>query len=161
MVAIAKRPFNINTEAKAIAEGKVMNESTDQSRRIEITGGNVNASGAGALSLGDISGTVANTINQLPLSSKPGQPELKEQLEQLKAAIESEPSLSDQDKADALKLVEDLAVAGKAPQESGKQQVAKTAIRTLKGIISDLPDIAKLAEAGKTLLPMIAHLFGL
>ncbi len=104
---------------------------------------------------------MANSINQLPTSPEPDKPGIKELLDRLKAAIESDPNLLDQDKADALKLVEDLAVAGKAPQESAKQQVAKTAIRTLKGIISDLPHIAKLAEAGKTLLPMIARLFGL
>ncbi len=48
-----------------------MSDQIDQSRKIEITGGTINASGAGALSLGDISGTVANTINQLSDSAKP------------------------------------------------------------------------------------------
>jgi len=88
-------------------------------------------------------------------------PGIKELLEQLKAAIESEPNLNDQNKAKALKLVEKLAVAGKAPQEEAMKENADTAVLALKGMISGLSDAAKLAEAGKTLLPMIAHVFGL
>ena len=39
-----------------------MSDQIDKSRKIEITGGTITASGAGALSLGDISGTVANKL---------------------------------------------------------------------------------------------------
>jgi hypothetical protein len=137
------------------------NVSMSGDRKIEVTGGTVNVSGAGALSLGDISGTVANTINQLPSSSESDKPGIKELLEQLKTAIEAESSLSNKDKADALEYVQTLAEAGQKPNEGAIQKTAKTAIQALKGIFSSLPDIAKLAEAGKTLIPLIAHIFGL
>jgi len=136
---------------------KNMNQSPDQSRKIEITGGTINASGAAALSLGDISGTVANTINQLP----EGKDGIKELLEQLKTAIESEGSLSAQDKVDALEHLQTLAEAGQKPNEGAVQKTAKITIQALKGIFSSLPDVAKLAEAAKTLIPLIAHFFGL
>ena len=74
-------------------------------------------------------------------------------LEQLKTAIEFESSLGDEDKADALEHVQTLAEAGQKPKEG--------AIQALKGIFSSLPDVAKLAEAGKTLIPLIGHIFGL
>ncbi|ELS05034.1 hypothetical protein Xen7305DRAFT_00047730 [Xenococcus sp. PCC 7305] len=49
---------------KEIKGDYVQGNKTDSSRNINITGGTINASGAGAFSLGDISGTVANTINK-------------------------------------------------------------------------------------------------
>ena len=65
----------------------IQGNKTDRARNIEITGVTVNASGAGAFALGDISGTIANTINQLPTSPDPGKPEIKELLTQLEEAI--------------------------------------------------------------------------
>ena len=150
---VAARPI----ENTAIA----MSESTDQSRNINISGGTVNNTGAGAMSLGDIIGTVANTINQLPASSESDKPGIKELLQQLQKAIEAEPSLSEEDKADALEQVKALAEAGKAPQEGAMQKVAKKATTMLKGIVAGLPDAAKLAVEYAKLLPMITSLFGL
>ncbi len=138
-----------------------MSESTDQSRKIEISGGTVNVSGTAAMSLGDISGTVTNTISQLPDSPEPEKPGIKELLEQLKAAIESEPNLSEDDKATALEQVQTLAEMGQNPKEGTMQKLAKTSILALKGIFSNLPAAAKLVESSKTLVPMIAHIFGL
>lgn len=150
---MAARPI----ENTAIA----MSESTDQSRNINISGGTVNNTGAGAMSLGDISGTVANTINQLPASSESDKPGIKELLEQLQKAIEAEPNLSEEDKAEALEQVKALAEAGKAPQEGAMQKVAKRSTTMLKGIIAGLPEAAKLAVEYAKLLPMITSLFGL
>ncbi|MDB9548078.1 hypothetical protein [Dolichospermum circinale] len=100
-------------------------------------------------------------INKLPSSPDPNHPGIKELLEKLKTAIVSEPDLSDEDKNDALKHIGTLAEqAGKKSQDETIKTPAKTAIQALKGIFSDLPDIAKLAEAGKTLIPIIAKMFG-
>jgi len=151
---------NVYSPSSSQSQSQTMNESTDTSRNVNISGGTVNASGAGAFALGDISGTVANTINQLPASSQDDQPGIKELLEQLKTAIESEPHLADDDKASALEQVQALAEAGQHPQEGTVQKTAKTSILALKGIFSSLPDVAKLAEAGKTLIPLIAKIFG-
>ena len=132
-----------------------MSDQIDQSRKIEITGGTVNASGAGALSLGDISGTVANTINQLSDSAKPDEPGIKELLTELQTAIESETNLSDKSKAVALKQVKALAEVGKNPQESTMQEAGETAMTILKGILAGLPSAATLVEACSKLLPDI------
>lgn len=109
----------------------------------------------------DISGTVTSSIGQLADSDIPEAPKLVELLTQLQEVIESDANLSDEDKTEALEQVKALAEAGKKPQEGTMQKTAKTAIRILKGIISDLPAVATLAEAGKTLIPMIAGLFNL
>ncbi|WP_228056995.1 hypothetical protein [Tychonema sp. LEGE 07203] len=154
---LATRPVNviINNEVKSTSQNKVM---SDQSRKIEITGGTIHASGAGALSLGDISGTVANTINQLSDSAKPDEPGIKELLTELQSAIESETNLSDDDKAEALEQVKTLAEVGQNPQESTMQKAGKTAMKILKGTIAGLPSAATLVEACSKLLPAIASL---
>ena len=153
-------PVNVKfiNEVKSTSESKAMSDQIDQSRKIEITGGTVNASGAGALSLGDISGTVANTINQLSDSAKPDEPGIKELLTQLQTAIEAETNLSDDDKAEALEQVKALAEVGKNPQESTMQKAGKTAMKILKGTIAGLPSAATLVEACSKLLPAIASL---
>lgn len=150
---VAARPI----ENTAIA----MSDSTDQSRNINISGGTVNNTGASAMSLGDISGTIANTINQLPASSEFDKPGIKELLQQLQKAIEAEPSLSEEDKAEALEQVQALAEAGKAPQEGAMRKIAKRSTTMLKGIIAGLPEAAKLVVEYAKLLPMITGLFGL
>jgi hypothetical protein len=157
---LATRPVNviINNEVKSTSQNKLMSDKIDQSRKIEITGGTIHASGAGALSLGDISGTVANTINQLSDSAKPDEPGLKELLTELQTAIEAETDLSEDDKAEALEQVKTLAEVGKNPQESTMQKAGKRAMTMLKGILSGLPTTATLLEACSKLLPAIANL---
>jgi len=160
---LATRPVNviINNEVKSTSQNKVMSDKIDKSRKIEITGGTVTASGAGALSLGDISGTVANTINQLSDSAKPDEPGIKELLTELQTAIEAETDLSDDDKAEALEQVKTLAEVGKNPQDSTLQKAGKKAMTMLKGILAALPTTATLLEACSKLLPMIAKLLPL
>ena len=157
---LATRPVNviINNEVKSTSQNKLMSDKIDQSRKIEITGGTIHASGAGALSLGDISGTVANTINQLSDSAKPDEPGIKKLLTELQTAIEAESDLSDDDKAEALEQVKTLAEVGKNPQEGTMQKAGKTAMKILKGTIAGLPSAATLVEACSKLLPAIASL---
>ena len=61
---LAAKPVTI--EVKATAENKVASDNIDQSRKVDISGGTVHATGAGSLSLGDNDGTTANTIEELP-----------------------------------------------------------------------------------------------
>ena len=69
--------------------GGNQNTSHDQSGSINISdNATVNASGAGSFNLGEISGTVANTINQLPnFEQEPDKKELQELLRQLHSAV--------------------------------------------------------------------------
>ena len=133
---------------------------SDQSRKIEISGGNINASGS-AFSLGDFMGTVNNTINQLPASPHPDQPGIKELLEKLTEAIKSDTDLSDKNKAKALKQVQTLAEAGQNPNDEDKKNLAEDAITMLKGIITGVPAVATCVAAFQQLLPLITSVFGL
>ncbi len=129
---LANKPINVQVDNKV--ENKNMTNSNDASRKIEIgsVGRDFNASGQ-ALNLGDISGTVTNTIiNDLPASPEAEKPGIKELLTQLQAAIEADTNLPQEDKAEALEQVKALAEAGKNPQEGVMQKAAKTAIKILK-----------------------------
>ncbi|HEY9662766.1 MAG TPA: pentapeptide repeat-containing protein [Allocoleopsis sp.] len=153
--SLANRPINV----QAIAEAKAMNDSTDQSRNINV-GGDLNLTGS-TLNLGEISGTITNTINQLPDRTDPNQPNLKALLTELQGAIESEPNLPDPDKVEALEQVGTLAKAGQNPQDGTLKKLANTAVKVLKGTVASLPSAATLAEACTKLLPLIGKALGL
>ena len=153
----ASRPVYFYNQTKAISDSKTLNENIDQSRNVEISGGTVNASGAGAFASGDISGTVANTINQLPTSSNPEKPEIKELLHDLENAIAISEDLDNKRKTKALKQIEVLAKAAKNPTDEDMRESAEDAITMLEGIFSKLP----ATTVGQELLPAIASFFGL
>jgi hypothetical protein len=140
-----------NIEVNTTAESKSM---SDSSKNINV---GRDATGS-TLNIGDISGIVTNTINQLPASPQSDQPGIKELLTQLQTAIEAETNLSDDDKVEALEQVKTLAEVGKNPQESTMQKTGKTAMKILKGTIASLPSAATLVEACSKLLPAIASL---
>lgn len=125
---------------------------------VAAAGGNQTMTG---VAIGAISGSVTNTINQLPTSSNPDIPGIKELLAQLQAAIEAESELPDEDKAEALEQVKTLAEAGQRPEDNVLQKAAKTSMKILKGTVASLSDAAKLAESCAKLLPTIATLLGL
>lgn len=155
---------SINVEVNNRAESKAMNESSDQSRKIEIgsVGRDFNASGQ-PLNLGsiDISGTVTNTIGQLQESNASEASQLADLLKQLQVAIEKDENLNEEDKSTALEQVKVLAEAGQKPKEGAMQKAAKSAITMLRGTVTVLPATATLAEACSKLLPLITKLFGL
>lgn len=154
---MANRPIHV----QAIAEAKSMNNSADQSQSFNVSGDfNINATNS-VVNLRDISGTVTNTINQLPDASTAGEPNLKELLSQLQQAIETEPNLPDKGKETALEQVKVLAEVGQNPKQPGKKAVGQQAANVLKGAASFLPDTAKLAEAVSKLLPLILKTLGL
>jgi hypothetical protein len=145
-----------------VTAGEAMSHSTDSSRKIEIDniGGDFNPSGS-ALSLGDISGTVTNTLQQLQTASHPNAHELADKLKQLQTAINDEPNLPPEDKAEALTEVNVLAEAAKNPQKESQQKKANTALEILKSTIAALTPTAALVKSCSELLPAIAKLLGL
>ncbi len=155
MVKLALRSPKYYSEGDHI-EG----DKTDRSRKIEVSDGTVNASGSGAFSLGDINGTVANTINQLPSSSNPNEPGIKELLTQLQQAID-DPQLSEEDQKQTLEQIQTLAEAGQNPQKETMQKKAKKAVGFLKVIAEGIEPATKLAQACATVLPKILLFFGL
>ncbi|NEO37599.1 MAG: leucine-rich repeat protein [Moorea sp. SIOASIH] len=119
---------------------EIMANSNDESSKINISGsGNISgnakvtSSSAGWFNLGDISGKVTNTINQLP--SFDGEPEsdkkqLKELLSQLQSAVLAE-DLDDDDKAEALEQIEDIASALTNSEDSTVKKIANKAMKML------------------------------
>jgi hypothetical protein len=144
-----------NIELKSTSESKAMSDSSSKNINVgrDATGSTLN--------IGEISGIVTNTINQLPASPQSDQPGIKELLTELQTAIEAETDLSDDDKAEALEQVKTLAEVGKNPQDSTLQKAGKTAMKILKGTLAGLPTTATLLEACSKLLPMIAKLLPL
>jgi uncharacterized protein YjbI with pentapeptide repeats len=136
----------------------IRGNKTDQSRNPNISGGTINASGAGAFSLGDLSGTVANTINQLSSSSNPEEPGIKDLLIQIQEAID-DPQLSQEDKKQTLEQLQILAEAGQNPQDETMQKKAKKAVGFLKAIAEGVEPATKLAQACTKVLPKILAFF--
>jgi hypothetical protein len=110
------------------------------------------------VAIGAISGSVTNTINQLPETSQSEQPNLKELLTQLQKAIETETELPNEDKAEALEQVKTLAEAGQTPEDNNLQKAAKTAMKILKGTTAGLSETTKLVLECSKLLPAISAL---
>lgn len=146
-----------------------MGDTVSEKSSIDIkSGGDIgNISGiiagdvSGVVNLGSISGNVTNTINQLPESTDPNQPSLKELLTQLQTAIESETELPNEDKAEALEQVKTLAETGQKPEDSAMQKAGKTAMKILKGTTAGLSETTKLVVECAKLLPAIAALLAL
>jgi len=115
----------------------------------------------GVLTIGKIQGDAINTINQLSDSSQPGQSSLKELLTQLRKVIISDPSLSDEDKVEALVQVQELAKAGKNPNDGAMKKLAKRSMTILRGISAGMPTATKFVEGVGKLLPAIATLLKL
>ncbi|WP_017651411.1 pentapeptide repeat-containing protein [Fortiea contorta] len=156
IISLANKPINVQVDNKV--ENKNMTNSNDVNRNINVGGNFYNS---GTVNLGEISGNVTNTINQLPASPESEKPGIKELLKQLQTAIEGDTNLSQDDKAEALEQVKALAEAGKNPQEGSMQKAAKTAIKILKGTIAGLPSAANLVEEFGNILPLISSFLGL
>ena len=131
----------------------VRGNKTNESRNINISGETINISGAGTLNLGDISGTVANTISN--------QPGIEELLSQLKEAIETSTDLDNEDKTDALEEVNNLAEASQDNDNEAKKNTAKQSLKMLRIIAKGLPPAAAFMTISKEVLPAIAKFFGL
>lgn len=141
-----------------------MNENIDQSRSFTTgnVGGDFKPIGSAIMSDNvEISGTVAESINNLPSSSDPTKSGLKELLSQLTEVISTSSDINDEDRTEALEQVKTLAEAGKNPNDGTMKKMARTAVKVLQGTVSSLPDAAKLADSCSKLLPLIAKFFGL
>lgn len=171
LIALSSKGINIflNNQNGPIAGGLNMENEQNSGVKFGSIAGNVGAVSAGDLSqqnqgvtnLGEISGSVSNTINQLQTASNPETAQLADLLKQLQAAIEAETQLDSDDKAMALEQTGKLAEAAQKPGDESTKKPAKLAVGFLKGLATSLPDAAKLAEACTKLLPIITTLLGL
>ena len=125
---------------------------TDNSRHLTIKGNN-----NGVANLGNISGTLAKTINQLPDTSDSNEKGIKELLNDLQGAIESDTVLTTEDKTDALIEVNKLAEIGqdKIPLKPEQKEKGEGAIKYLKLALKSLPDAAKIIESCAKILSIV------
>ena len=126
---------------------------------IDISKGIVNASGAGSFNLGEISGTVTNTINQLPnFEHESEKQELKELLRQLHSAV-LEAELDDEDQEESLKLVQAIAEALQDSQNRKGKRKAKRAMVIIQYIAAGLPPSAAMVTICNQLPDLINKIF--
>ncbi|OLT60806.1 COR domain-containing protein [Moorena bouillonii] len=147
---------------------ELMANSNDESSKINISGsGNISgnakvtSSSAGWFNLGEISGKVTNTINQLP--SFDAEPEsdkkqLKELLSQLQSAVLAE-DLDDDDKAEALEQIKVIASALTNSEDSGVKKGVKMAMKILMGTAAALSPTANMVTICKELPALISNIF--
>ena len=139
------------------SKGNISITSGDGSKISGVAGAGENMTGS---AMADVSGTVTIAINELPDSSEPEKPGIKELLSQLQAAI-NDPNLADDDKEQVLEQIKVLAEAGQNPKNETAQKQAKRAMGFLKVIAEGLPSAAQLVKTCQDILPAIAHYFAL
>ena len=133
--------------------------SNDYSRTQNISNSTIDNSGAGAFNLGDISGTVANTINKLPnFDNKPEKQELKELLDQLQTAILAT-KLNEEDKAESLEQIQKIASSLTDSQDGAVKKTVKTAMKLLRGTAAALPKGSAMITICNQLPELISKIF--
>jgi hypothetical protein len=146
-------PISINIQTNT--ESSQMTHNSSQNVNI---GDNTTVTGS-TINLGTISGSVASIINQLPASDS-NQVNLKDLFTQLQTAIESDLSLPDDDKADLLEQVQNLAEATQTEEPAKKEGIVRKAKKIFDATLKNLPDTAKIVEACSKLLPLILKALG-
>ncbi|EGJ28818.1 MULTISPECIES: COR domain-containing protein [Moorena] len=139
---------------------EIMANINDKSQNINISdNATVTNSFAGAFNLGEISGTVANTINQLPsFEPEPDKKQLKELLSQLQSAVLAE-DLDDEDKAEALEQIEAIASGLTNSEDGAVKKVVKKAMKILMGTAAALSPTANMVTICKDLPGLISKIF--
>ncbi|MBD1906762.1 pentapeptide repeat-containing protein [Trichocoleus sp. FACHB-832] len=151
------RVYMLN-QAGEIMETK--NEGFSVGGNISIGGDNMSLTGTN-LSLGELSGQVTNTIQQLQGVNAAGGNDLVKILTALQESIQGDSALSDNQKKDALEAVETIAEEAKKPPEDRVIKLCSMAVNALKGVASAVTDASKLAEVLKTYLPTLTGILGI
>ena len=124
------------------------------------SGGIINSEQLAVGRFAAVNGVVNKTINDLKTDASNDSVKLADLLEQLKIAIESDPSLYLQEKVEVLEQVQEIAKAGSNPNSEQTRKKVKNASRTLKGMLSELSHATQFIEASTKLLPLITKIFG-
>ncbi|MBW4479526.1 MAG: transporter substrate-binding domain-containing protein [Tolypothrix brevis GSE-NOS-MK-07-07A] len=141
------------------AQGDNMPENhnnSNSSRNINV-GGDFNLEQTGSnFNIGDISGFVSNTVQQLKDSEQPEAQELADIISQLQKAIENDSKLTDEQKKDALEALASIGEEAQKPPEERIQKICKFALSSLKALIGIATDTNILKE----FLPQVSKLMG-
>lgn len=151
---------NFHNDRGNFATGKQLNMNIDQrklkvGRDLKVTGANIMSDNA------IISDTVVETINQLPSSTNPNQPRIKELLTQLKNAIADSPDLDNEDKEEAAEKLKAIAQSALDPQDEVKKKELRKAIKFFRRTVAILPASAALTTICDRVLPAISNWFGI
>ncbi|WP_305765072.1 Clp protease N-terminal domain-containing protein, partial [Anabaena sp. UHCC 0253] len=110
------------------------------------------------INLGEISGNVSNTINQLQESKEANTSELADLLKQLQFSINSEDNgLDDKDKAKALKYIDAIGKLGSKQNDLTLRENADTALDALSAIIGK---VSSLFGSAKPLIDSVKAILG-
>ena len=101
----------------------------------------INVQGAAAFGLGDISGKVANTINQLPDFDNPNKNNLKQILIELHNTVLKE-DLEKEEKEETLEQIQAIASSLNNSQDGAVKKTAKRAMKVLRGTAALSPSAA-------------------
>jgi hypothetical protein len=119
--------------------------------KMDITKNNIDVSGGhNQVVVGNISGTVTNTIQQLRETNQPKAPKLAKLLEELQNAVETSSELSADEKQEALGYLNQIGeMSAKDPVQN--KAILKTLLRAIKGVISEaaslIAPVKKIAAA--------------
>ena len=133
LVPAAASPTAPPSPESEAPQAGVTSVDAQRSQTIHIGNGTLKASGAGALSSGNISGIVANEIALLPDAPNADDPSIKTLLLQLKAAIETQPDLTPESRTEAVQQVGVLAQNVRQPQKGSIKQAFKLLLSRLAG----------------------------
>ena len=148
---------NINI-AKGNYIENIKGDYTDNSRNLEISGNaQVEASGAGAFSLGDNYGTIANTVSQ-SLSNKPDKEKLNGLLKQLQSKV-FEANLANEDKEDTLEQIKLISTALNNSQDITQKKIARQAMKLLRGVAASLSPSSEFVTLCNQLPELIGNIF--
>jgi ATP-dependent Clp protease ATP-binding subunit ClpA len=110
------------------------------------------------INLGEISGNVSNTINQLQESKEANTSELADLLKQLQSSINSEDNgLDDKDKAKALKYIDAIGKLGSKQNDLTLRENADTALDALSAIVGK---VSSLFGSAKPLIDSVRAILG-
>lgn len=125
--------------------------------RVSI-GGDVTGS---SITFGDLNGRVSNTIQSIQDIAQGETQELADILGALQKAINTDETLSEPQKVQAMEAVAVLAEESQKPKEKRLSKMCAMAVNALKGITSTLSDISNLANLLRTHLPTLVGLLGM
>ena len=165
-VVIQGKKHNIvmdsNAEVKIVEKKKethvggdiVGGDKGDKTTVGNITAGDV----TGSALVGDLSGQVSVTIQQLKNVKAADSDQLASILTALQEAIPGDSALSETQQKSALKAVETIAKEGKKPPKERDIDICSMALNALTGVTATVTNVSKLAELVEKYLPTLTQL---
>ncbi|MEM7554867.1 MAG: COR domain-containing protein [Cyanobacteria bacterium P01_A01_bin.84] len=149
----------IHNHQEQVGNSIMSSFTNDHSRKQNFTNSTIRNSGANAFSTGDTSGTVVNSINQLPnFDAEPDKQELKELLSKLYSAV-LESNLDEEETEETFEQIQEIAEALKNSKDGIMKKTAKRAMKMLRGTAAALPPSAAMVTICNQLPDLINKIF--